>query len=266
MDKLLAITLTAFQETLRRRVFYVVLLLCLIIVIGISSQMFFVRMARQAGETQILARFGVELMQGILGIWNFAGLFLALFLGAIGVSSEISAKTIVHIMSRPVERWVYLLGRWLGLLIFLYVFLLVGLAGALLVSLWLNVSFAPTLWMAFAEIYVTATFYSGVALGFSVFVPPVLAGTLTFLLSILPGIVHDAIHDPRWLHRVPALLGYYLGPARMPVDLMAESFAKERLHTDYWLYLRVLGENIFYVIAVLVLAAFFFRRRELRVR
>jgi hypothetical protein len=47
---------------------------------------------------------------------------------------------------------------------------------------------------------------------------------------------------------------------------MAESFAKERLHTDYWLYLQVLGENIFYVIAVLVLAAFFFRRRELRVR
>jgi hypothetical protein len=82
VDKLLAITLTAFQETLRRRVFYVVLLLCLIIVIVISSEMFFVRMARQAGETQILARVAVELMQGILGIWNVAGLFLALFLGA----------------------------------------------------------------------------------------------------------------------------------------------------------------------------------------
>jgi hypothetical protein len=47
---------------------------------------------------------------------------------------------------------------------------------------------------------------------------------------------------------------------------MAESFAKERLHTDYWLYLRVLGENIFYVVAVLVVATFVFRRREIRVR
>jgi ABC-type transport system involved in multi-copper enzyme maturation permease subunit len=39
----------------------------------------------------------------ILGIWGSAAIFLALFLGAIGVSSEIGAKTIVHVMSRPVE-------------------------------------------------------------------------------------------------------------------------------------------------------------------
>jgi len=52
----------------------------------------------------------------------------------------------------------------------------------------------------------------------------------------------------------------------MPVNLVEESFAKERLHADYSLYVRVLGENIFYVIAVLMVATFFFRRRELRVR
>jgi ABC-type transport system involved in multi-copper enzyme maturation permease subunit len=266
VDKLIIIALNAFQETLRRRVFYVVLLLSLIVVIGISSEMFYLRMARQAGETQILASMGAELMKQILGIWDFAALFLALFLGAIGVSSEITAKTIVHVLSRPVERWVYLLGRWLGVLIFLWAFLFIGVAGALLISLWLDVSYAPTLWLAFAGYYVTATFYSGVALGFSVFVPPVLAGILAFLLSVLPSIAQNAIHDPRWLHRIPALFGYYLGPARMPVDLAAQSFSKEALHTDNWLYVRILGENALYVIAVLVLASFFFRRRELRMR
>lgn len=266
MDKLLLITLNAFQETLRRRVFYVVLLLTLIIVIGISSEMFYVRMARQAGETLVLASMGARLMQQILGIWEVAALFLALFLGAIGVSSEIGSRTIVHVMSRPVERWVYLLGRWLGLLMFLWAFLFVGVAGALLISIWLEVSYAPTLWLAFAEVYVMAAFYSGVALGFSVFSTPVLAGVLAYLLSMLPSIADQAIYDPRWLHRIPALLGYYLGPAHMPVNLMTESFSKEALHPDYWLYLRVLGENALYAIAVFVIAAFFFRRRELRVR
>ena len=52
----------------------------------------------------------------------------------------------------------------------------------------------------------------------------------------------------------------------MPVDLISDSFAKQRLHTDYWLYLGVLGENLFYVTVALILAAVFFRRRELRVR
>ena len=266
MDKLLAITFTAFQETLRRRVFYLVLLLSVLAVVTIGSEMFFMRMARQAGEAQMIVQIGNYFMNTILGIWDFAAFLLALLLGAIGVSSEISARTIVHVMSRPVERWVYLLGRWLGILIFLWLFLFVGIIGALAISLWLHIPFAPTLWLAFAEMYVRTTLYSGLALGFSVVTPPMLAGVLAFLLSILPSIVSGLIKDPRLWYRIPALVGYYLGPARMPVNLLEESFAKERLHTDYSLYVRVLGENIFYVIAVLMVATFFFRRRELRVR
>jgi len=89
---------------------------------------------------------------------------------------------------------------------------------------------------------------------------------LAFLLSSLPSIVSGLIKDPRHGIAFQRWFGYYFGPARMPVNLLEESFAKERLHTDYSLYLRVLGENIFYVIAVLMVATFFFRRRELRVR
>jgi hypothetical protein len=47
---------------------------------------------------------------------------------------------------------------------------------------------------------------------------------------------------------------------------MDDSFAKERFHTDYSLYLRVIAENALYVSAVLILAAVLFRRRELRLR
>src|SRR4029077_6227547 len=155
-------------------------------------------------------------------------------------------------LSRPVERWIYLLGRWLGLLLFLWAFLAVGMVGALLVSLWLHVPFAPTLWLALVEMYVMVTVYSGLALSLSVIFPPVLAGVIAFLIASLPGIVHSAIDDPRWLHRLPALIGYYLGPARMPVNLLEESFAKENLQTDYWLYLRVLFENSLYAVTVLI--------------
>jgi ABC-type transport system involved in multi-copper enzyme maturation permease subunit len=266
MDKLLAITFTAFQETLRRRVFYLVLLLALLVIVTIGSEMFYMRMARQAGEAEMIVQIGNYFMSTVIGVWDFAALFLAFFLGAIAVPSEISARTIVHVMSRPVKRWVYLLGRWLGILIFLWLFLSIGIVGALAISLWQHVAFAPTLWLAFAEMYVRATLYSGLALGLSVVTPPMLAGVLAFLLSLLPNIVGGLIKHPRPWYRIPALIGYYVGPARMPVNLVEESFAKDRLHADYSLYVRVLGENIFYVIAVLMVATFFFRRRELRVR
>jgi ABC-type transport system involved in multi-copper enzyme maturation permease subunit len=264
VDKFIAITLTSFQETLRRRVFYIVLFLAIILIASITSQMFFLRMARQAGEVKMLTGLGVQIVQQILGIWSFAGLFLALFLGAIGISSEISTRTIVHVLSRPVERWVYILGRWSGTLIFLWGFLFVGIFAALLVAFWLSVPYTPVLWVSFAEMYVTLTFFSGVALGFSVLMPPVLAGSASLLLAMLPSIAHGATHHPSWAYRIPALIAYYIGPAKMPVDLVEESFSKAQLHTDYWLFFRVLGENLFYVIAILILATALFRRREIR--
>jgi len=91
-----------------------VLLLALLGIVTIGSEMFFMRMARQAGEAQMIVQIGNYFMNTIVGVWDFAAFFPAFFLGAIGVSSEISARTIVHVMSRPVERWVYLLAPLVG--------------------------------------------------------------------------------------------------------------------------------------------------------
>jgi ABC-type transport system involved in multi-copper enzyme maturation permease subunit len=266
VDKLCVIALTAFQETLRRRVFYIVLVLAVLIVAMISSQLFYIGLARHAGETEMLNSLRVATARSALGIWNTAAVFLALFLGAIGVSSEVGAQTIVHVMSRPVQRWTYLLGRWLGLLLFLCLFLTVGVAAGFLVLLWLKVSFTPLLWLALAEMYIAVTLYSGIALALGAFMPPVLAGAAAFLLAILPALLREAIRHPSALVHLPALLGYYLAPARMPADLLGLSFEKSQLHSQHWLYTRVLTENLLYAFALLVIANAVFRRREIRVR
>ncbi len=52
MVKLRAIALNALQETLRRRVLYVVLFLTVVILGIAASQMVFLQMARAAGETK----------------------------------------------------------------------------------------------------------------------------------------------------------------------------------------------------------------------
>ena len=65
---------------------------------------------------------------------------------------------------------------------------------------------------------------------------------------------------------MPTLLGYYLAPARMPANLLGLSFAKSQLHSQHWLYVRVLMENLLYAVALLIVANAIFRRREIRVR
>ena len=266
MVKLRAIALNALQETLRRRVLYIVLFLTIIILALVASQMVFLHMAAAAGEHKIAAEMATNTVQSMLGIWSNAAYFLALFLGAIGISAEISSKTIVHILSRPIERWVYLLGRWIGLLIFLYGFFLVGVAAALFFATVFHVSYTPMLWLGLTQNLIDLTFYGGVGLAFSVFMPPVLAGGCALMLGILPNLVSQAMHHPNPILRSLAVLTYYVAPAHAPDDLVAQSFSKEMLTSAYGINLQVMTENLLYAVSVLIIAALIFRRREVRVR
>jgi ABC-2 family transporter protein len=264
--KIRAVAWTAFQETLRKRVFYVVLILTVLIGGLLASEMAFMRMASAAGETKIASSIGLQAFQGAIGTWVFATTFLALFLGSVGISSEISGKTIANVFSRPVERPVYLLGRGLGILTFVWAFLLIGLALALLVARIFDLHYTAMIWLGFVELFVGSLFSCAVSLGLSAALPPVLAGFGAFLLTIIPKMVESGVHHPFWLLRWLATAAYYAAPAAMPDDLVSESLTKELLHPDYALYLQVMGENLLYAAAVFTLACIVFSRRELKLR
>src|SRR5215475_13336060 len=88
--KLRAIAWTAFQETLRRKVFYLVGFLALFAIAIIGSSATTVRMATDAGETAVVTQVNTGSVSQIFGVWEFAVGFLSLYLGAIALSSEIS--------------------------------------------------------------------------------------------------------------------------------------------------------------------------------
>jgi Cu-processing system permease protein len=264
ITKIRALTFNTLQEVLRRRVLYVVAIALVLTCAIIFSQLKVMQMASSAGEST--ERMTAGFVQQALGVWNFTAGALALFLGAVGISSEIVAKTIAHVVSRPVERAVYLMGRWLGTLIFLWGFQLLGILLALLITRIFDVRFTSMFWAGCTEMFVAPLFLSGVSLGLSVLLPPALAGGCAWLLSFASVFIGDTLHHPIWALRQLANLAFYLLPARMPQDLIAESFQKELLRPDFPLYFRVMGENVLYAVVVFIAAAAIFRRRELRLR
>jgi hypothetical protein len=158
------------------------------------------------------------------------------------------------------------MGRWAGLLIFLWTFQLLGVVAGLAVTRIFDVRFVPTLWFGFANMFVGATLLSGVSLGLSAFMPPLPAGFCAFLLQIAPSLAKDFLHDPKWLVRAPAFAAYYLAPAALPVNLISDSFSRELIHPEYGLYSQVLCENLLYAAAVFALGCVVFGRREPRLR
>ena len=264
--KVRTIAWTAFQETLRRKVFYLVAFVALIVLAGMASDSVTVNMASEAGEAEIASSFRTDTVMHILGVWEFAVGVLALYLGAIALSSEITGKTLVNVLSRPVEAATYLTGRWIGTLGFLWGFQAIGIVLAVIVTFAFKVPHTPGLWLACAAMFVAAFYFSGVSLGLSVMMPPALAGVITLFLTFLPSMVEDTLEHPRWIARTLSYAGYYLGPAEMPVDLTAQSFSKELLHPAYGLYGRVLGENLLYTVVVFAIGCAVFARREMRQR
>ncbi len=264
--KVSAIAWTAFQETMRRRVFFFVAFIALIVAAGIASEAVTVQMAQDAGETRLVSELHTDTVLQILTTWQVAVGALALYLGAIGLSSEVAGKTLVHVLSRPVDSATYLAGRWFGTLGFLWSFQAIGVVFATIITFAFNVPHTPTLWLACASMFVAAFFFSGVSLGLSVVMPPVAAGVIAFFLTILPSMVEDTLKHPHWLARGLSYVAYYVSPAQMPANLTSLSFNKEALNPAYGLYVRVLGENALYTVVVFAIGCALFARREMKQR
>jgi ABC-type transport system involved in multi-copper enzyme maturation permease subunit len=264
--KIRVIAATAFQETLRRKVLYVVVVLMVLIGVITVASSAMLRLAQESGEAEVGDAIRSGIVANVLAMWSTATFFLAVFLGAIGLSSELTARTLVSVLSRPIDRWAYLTGRWLGVLSFLWAFQLLGAAIGMGLALALHAKFAPTLWLGLVGLFVNATLLSGVSLALSVVAPPILAGIGAFLLPGLPQLAEALLKIPRWYVRWPAFAVYYLSPAKMPVNLIGDSFTKELIHPTYGLYSRVLAENFLFALVVVAIGCAIFARRELKLR
>src|SRR5437660_9922209 len=110
MSRLSAISFNTFREAVRDRVLYNLILFVLLLVA--SAPLF--------GEISIGLEKIIRVNVGLSAISLF-GVIIAIFVGIGLVSKEIEKKTLYTILSRPVRRWEFIAGKYLGLLLTLVV-------------------------------------------------------------------------------------------------------------------------------------------------
>lgn len=99
-----------FQEAVRRRVFLIILIFGMIS-IGISN---FFSFMSTGEEEKFITDFG-------LGSILLAGMLISVFLGASLIPSEIERKTIFTILAKPVDRLHFILGKFFGIILTVFV-------------------------------------------------------------------------------------------------------------------------------------------------
>lgn len=253
---MIPIALNTFREIIRNRVLYSVVALAALLVAG-SALFGSVTIGDQA---QVVKDFGVFCL-------SFFGAAISILSGVNLLNKELHQKTVFNILSKPVERWEFVVGKFLGLSLTSMV--LVSLMGFLLVAFAALFDHRLDL-LLFQAIYFTAletVVISAITIFFSsMAVTIVLPGILTFAtyicghsLEYLRFFVEEEPVSPV-LRRVVSLLHQVLPD--LSLLNVADTIASGN-HITLPQALFMTGYAVAYSVVLVVLGAFIFQRREL---
>ncbi|MCX8036329.1 MAG: hypothetical protein N3D11_04585 [Candidatus Sumerlaeia bacterium] len=114
MLKVWAIAFNTFKEAVRNRIFYILLIFAIVLLLFSGA----VRELTISAQEKVIPSLA-------LGCINLFGLLIAVFVGIGLVYNELDKKTIYTIISKPIDRWQFILGKYFGLLLTIYVNILI---------------------------------------------------------------------------------------------------------------------------------------------
>jgi len=177
IGRTLAIARNAFREAVRDRVLYNLVLFVLMLIAGAI----FLGELSAGQEAKIIVDLGLSAML-------LFGAFIAIFVGVGLVYKEIERRTLYAILSKPIGRGQFLLGKYLGLCLTLLINVLVMGVGVSLALIYVRRGWEPLairIWPAIFLIYFELMIITAVALLFSSFSSPALSALLTFFVFVI---------------------------------------------------------------------------------
>jgi ABC-type transport system involved in multi-copper enzyme maturation permease subunit len=255
----IAIARATFGEAIRKRVLLIILLVALLILIVAPA--FDVLTARE--QRTILTSFG-------LGIIQLAGALIAIILCINMIPQEIERRTIYTILSKPVLRHHFVLGKFFGAIQTLaFSYLLMGLAFALVMYLSLR-QVDPNVIKGIIMFFFQSALLAGVTTFFSTFVSPLVNFFLsggTFLVGNILSTFLDTIQknpEVGTMTRIPVQLMTLLMPNFANFNIQNPIINPEVTLTNESAYLiQTLAYGFVYMSLLMVAAILIFNQREM---
>lgn len=251
--KIRAIALNTFKEAIRDRVLYLLLFFT-------ASSLIFSRLL-----ALLTVGDRVKIIKDVgLASLSLFGALMAILIGTGLVYKEIDKKTIYTLLAKPIYRYQFLLGKFFGLVLTLFVMLFLMSLIFLLIVFFNAFRIEWELFPAIFFIFIELCLLTSVALLFSCFTTPILS-TLFSLAFYLIG--HLSWGLETLIKKMTPGAGKILTQtlyALLP-DLENFNFKTEivhHLHIPSQTYLFSTLYGIFYTLFILILATLIFRKRD----
>ncbi len=262
------IAVNVFKESVRDKVLYNLVLFAILL------------MAASYLLSQLTAGQDIKIIKDLgLAAMSLFGLFMAVFIGIGLVSKEVERRSIYSLLAKPIRRQEFIVGKYLGMVLTLFVNLAImtaayyavlaymaWMAGGWFKPGWEAPAMDPALLKAVAMIMLQLMIVTAVALFFSTFSSPLLAAGLTLGLYVVGHFNADLKNFETIVSSRPvvylARAMYYLLPNLAPLDVKAQVVHALPVPANYLLLNTAYA--FAYIAALLTAASFIFLRRDFK--
>jgi len=254
--RILLLAGNTFREAVRNKIFYTLLFFAILLA-GFSVSL----------STMIIGSYTRVIIDMGLAIIEIFGTLIAIFVGITLVHKEIDKRTVHAILARPIHRYEFVFGKFIGLwlTLFVEVFLMTLVLGGI-VAIFGEAAEIPWMLKGICMILVQLSLITSVAVLFSSVSTPILSGMFTIgfyligaISSYLPYLVDK--DTPPWLADFITYIGYILPNFDILNYKGAVIHHAEMGFTSYF-YSTVYGLS--YTLIILTFAVAGFKYRDLK--
>jgi ABC-type transport system involved in multi-copper enzyme maturation permease subunit len=206
--------------------------------------------------------FILNVVAQVISLVSGFGSLLAAWAAADAVAAEMKSGTILAVMARPLRRWEFLAGKYLGVMLLMAVYVLAMLGITFLLA-WLGGQhFHASIWTLLVYPMVRYAIWGAVAMLLVTMLHPILVmGIVIVLATLVQVFASTASHIPVWL-RTPVHLVLPL------TNILSEErfmiITRASLRPLPWTnHLTALAYGVDYALVCFLLAVFVFERRSL---
>lgn len=250
---ILAIALNTFREGVKDKIFYAIVIFGIVVM----------------GSSRLVSTLSVGQIDKItkdlgLATISLLGLLIAIFVGTKLVYEEISRKTIYTIISKPITRSQFILGKYFGLLLIITVTIAI-LTGFFFLMVYLHTSeLNPHLLKPIVLTFFELAVITSVAIFFSTFTSPISSALFTVGIWVAGHFSNDLkafaqISDSSLSRSISTFL-YYLVPNLSNFNIRGEAVHGVQVPLMLLLFSIIYG--LIYSAVVILVSTLIFERRS----
>ena len=260
--KIRTIAFSTFGSFLRNRVILLFGSLFVCIVLLMMTPLISYKSMTTASNAQQMQGFILNEVAEVISLVSGFGSLLAAWAGADAVAAEMKSGTILAVMARPLRRWEFLAGKYLGVLL-LMAFYVLAMLGITFLLAWLGGQhFHTSIWTLLVYPMVRYAIWGAIAMLLLTMLHPILVmGIVIVLATLVQVFASTSSHIPAWL-RTPVHVVLPLTNVLSEERFMI--ITRASLRPFPWTnHLTALAYGVDYALVCFLLAVFVFERRSL---